>query len=942
MNDDEWKAFLAMVTEDALGSGGFTEEKMNAMEAFKKNPANLARCQELLKTGGVEKAVLCFASDSIYRMTEIACPSVWSGVFCLNLDKWCIECMKALIGQVPDVVLKDLSRCVAKISIDFKMSYDFMAVFQQVGELMAAGQAGVRIALMIYDEFIAEMNRRVRRGLEAVHMETLLICLKNEVLPLIFHAGLELVRQYKESNNADIGVLCKDALVVCRQCLTFTEKRTQSEDWKKVDAPALLKETVSDVGTMQLFFDVYCANPMNEVLKVVDAIVCLSDNSFSSNSPVEVFGAILIGLKDIIQQNVGLDNETNRLWIAIIANVLGQRIKANVIATMPFFEEFLRAFGDYTQRVFGTLTGALQNESFIHCLLSFWTSMSTTAKAMEPGSCQQAIFELSAAVCNSYLDFLDGLSGRSEELSKEILGQGKVSTFVTCLRNLIFPNIRNLGPIILSQAQKRQTELREAIAAANEENTRISESHLCLLAHIMTDLLGKGRTPRDSEIMMFHPQFLASLVEISQRTSEWIGSAPVFLLEQSVLLFVGMFSVTVFGTDGAISRALYQQFAKLGEKFSQVASPDAMKVFLFNQITTALRVSNAPDDMLNVAISALEKLKPPPRLLQEMVENQGESIFPFLASPDYAGIRRDFYHALTVNILDDANFYLLRPFLESFTKLFESQEPVSICKLALDLRGILTAVKKDGHYGTVFDWLFPDKSMVFVNAMQSAADNPLLSSTVLKMWRSLVASSACGTTRIKFPPYSANGTILFKTSADVLMPYITFLATAPLPPNADIHAAKYQGFRRCCEILDYLVTLDCIAFDAFEIYNDPVFHNLLKALVDLIRTFNPSSLFQYPKVAETMMLLFKDLCHRHTARLIRADPAFLPDLIQLSFASLDSSQKPIRSLSSDILTDLADFFADPDNSDITSLVGANAPEAIRRLSAFYESKSGTP
>ena len=113
-----------------------------------------------MKTGGVEKAVLCFASDSIYRMTEIACPSVWSGVFCLNLDKWCIECMKALVGQVPDVVLKDLSRCVAKISIDFKMSYDFMAVFQQIGELMAGGPPGIRIALMIYDEFIAEMNAR--------------------------------------------------------------------------------------------------------------------------------------------------------------------------------------------------------------------------------------------------------------------------------------------------------------------------------------------------------------------------------------------------------------------------------------------------------------------------------------------------------------------------------------------------------------------------------------------------------------------------------------------------------------------------------------------------------------------------------------------------------------------------------------------------------------
>ena len=58
--------------------------------------------------------------------------------------------------------------------------------------------------------------------------------LKNEVLPLIFHAGLALVRQYKESGDQETGVLCKDALLVCRQCLTFTEKRTQSEDWKKV------------------------------------------------------------------------------------------------------------------------------------------------------------------------------------------------------------------------------------------------------------------------------------------------------------------------------------------------------------------------------------------------------------------------------------------------------------------------------------------------------------------------------------------------------------------------------------------------------------------------------------------------------------------------------------------------------------------------------------
>lgn len=939
MNESEWSDFLAMVTQDALGLGAITEEKMLLIDSFKKNPANLPQCQQLLRTPGVENAVLCFAADSIYQMTEIACPSIWSGAFCLEFITWCLSSMKELIGHVPDVILRDLSRCIAKISIDFQMGYEFKSLFEGVGKLLEEGIPGARIAVIIYDEFIAEMNRRVKRGLEAVHVENLLRSLKNDVLPLIFGTAMTIVQKFRETNDDNVTQLCKESLVLCRECLSFSEKPKVMGDWKKVDAPVALKELLSDESVISVFFDVYRMRPMNEILKCIDAIACLTKKSFLGNSQVVIFGAILIAIKEIITGNVGLDDETNRLWITTICKVFSQRLKWRLIEQMPFFGDFLNVYAGYTQNILGTLTSAVQNDTIIQNLLGFWVGLSMIAKTITYEPLRIVIWELSATVCNSYISFLDGLVTHSLETSKEVLGQPKVSCFIIYMRDLIFRNLRNLGPAILAQVQKRRSELAAAISSGQEEATQVAESNLALLVQLMTDLVGKGRKLQDREIMMFHPQFLAALVEITRETEEWTGVAPIFMLEQSVMLFVGAFSATVFGTEGAVCLTLFQEFAKLGTHFGALASPGAMKAFLFKRILVTLRLESPSEDVVNLAVVALGKLKPPRSALEELVANHGESALPFLASPDFASLRRIFYQSLMSTLLqeDEANLVLVKPFLESFSPCFApNQDMIGIWKLAIDMRGILTAVTREKYYRMVFDWLFPERSMLFVQAMENGANNPQLSGSLLKMWRSIVEASSCGVQRVNFPPYSANGVILFKQTAALLAPYMEFLGTTPLSVGADIHTAKYQGFRRCCEIIGYLVTLDCIPFDAFEIYNDPVFHDLLKMLVSLIRTFDFGNMFQYPKVSKAMLTLMRDVCQRHAPQLVQADPSFVPSLIQMGVLAVESSQKNIQSTGKEMLEHLGSFFSDPDNSEITGLIQSNAPEALGVLSQFCQ------
>lgn len=901
---------LLDLVQDFFENGKYTEEGEACLNAFKTNPENIPECQRQLQTPGLSTKVSFFFASALQSITATASSTVWSFKDSMNIVAWILEYLETN-PQVSDSVITQLAACVAEVLISNICNPEVYEALAMVEQVCRSDPSRWRVSFLIQGALVSEMTHRLRNGIAKptdADVEEF-----TRVLLQVFKNGMDVVMRFQGSQDAGLIDVCCSALEMCHTCLSFSLKPEDDSnlDWRfrRTAVPREFKELVFRTETISSLFEFYRTS------RKPAPLLCMRDIGFmpmesQSQNIRNVIVALFVSLGEVFRDGVGLDDACNLNLLALIMGMIGQKLRMDHFQQIAEFADVLNVMFTFTEMTLeAAKTGTQDKWEMVSNVMTFWSSI-----VAEAGRCASPISnhigEQAVVLFQKYLEFLLFLASRDMDASKELLGNGKPSSLIGFLKDLVGQNTAAVVPPLLNIFDKQMQDVEAALSSGDEWHAMLCQSQLALIVYVMIDILKKKMMgDRDTESLRFHAHVLARLVTLCSKSEEWLGAGQNAILEPSIIFFISQFSLTLFGGSPCAAQGhLYSQLSTISG-FREIASKQALTNLLFNRLMAPLRCP-MNFETIQMAVATISKVPPPsPEMMGGVIGNLNPDVFPFMReieNPDWSKLRGEFILSITQIVLK-MRCELLAMLLESFAGAFSRlSEPAIVAGLAVDLAGVFMAIKKSDSYTIAFNWLFPARAMSLVQIMPGIVENLELSQSMLRLCRSIVMSSPVG--RIVFPSYSPNGIILFKHAAEIMMPYLN--RTCEIPVQSDLYIEKYRGFKKCCQILDSLLTSDVVLFDAFEIYSDSVFDDLLRMFSRVMHVIDMDSLFEHPKVVAALLSMLKALAANQLGKAIACDPTFFNMIVELAVRGTDCPSKDLFPTSLLILAEVGRFIVD--------------------------------
>ena len=136
-----------------------------------------------------------------------------------------------------------------------------------------------------------------------------------------------------------------------------------------------------------------------------------------------------------------------------------------------------------------------------------------------------------------------------------------------------------------------------------------------------------------------------------------------------------------------------------------------------------------------------------------------------------------------------------------------------------DLRGIASAANSRRTYGQLFDWMYPRHTGLLLRAMENFADDPQVSTPLLKFVAEFVLNK---TQRLTFEPSSVNGILLFREISKLIVAYGQRIMQVPPPKpgSSEAYPLRFKGIWIALTVLMRALSGNYVNFGVFELYGD--------------------------------------------------------------------------------------------------------------------------
>ena len=166
--------------------------------------------------------------------------------------------------------------------------------------------------------------------------------------------------------------------------------------------------------------------------------------------------------------------------------------------------------------------------------------------------------------------------------------------------------------------------------------------------------------------------------------------------------------------------------------------------------------------------------------------------------------------------------------------------------ILVDLACLFRSTNDQTTYQQVFNIFFPKHFQFFQDNADKMFRNQEIAPYCFSFWFSVVFALG---SKIEFGKNSPNGILLFKCSAKILTSFFTFFGEF----GNDSNLQNYAKCLKCAlKIFAVLLCAKYICFDAFQIYNDSVFVDLIDVIFNTIMKLNLKNLFEYPKLGYSL------------------------------------------------------------------------------------------
>uniref|UniRef100_A0A0D9UZN9 Importin N-terminal domain-containing protein n=1 Tax=Leersia perrieri TaxID=77586 RepID=A0A0D9UZN9_9ORYZ len=239
--------------------------------------------------------------------------------------------------------------------------------------------------------------------------------------------------------------------------------------------------------------------------------------------------------------------------------------------------------------------------------------------------------------------------------------------------------------------------------------------------------------------------------------------------------------------------------------------------------------------------------------------------------------------------------------------------------LMRDLRGIAMATNSRRTYGLLFDWLYPSRMPLLLKAISLCADEPAVTTPLLKFMCEFVLNKA---QRLTFDSSSPNGILLFREVSKLIVAYGSRILL--LPNGTDIYGNKYKGIWISLAVLSRALCGNYVNFGVFELYGDRALADALDISLKMSLSVPLSDILAFKKLSKAYYGYIEVLFSNHITFVLNLDTNTFVHIVSTLESGLKGLDTGISTQCASAIDSLAAFYF----NNVTAGDGPPSPAAV--------------
>mmetsp|Transcript_24027 Transcript_24027/g.60483 ORF Transcript_24027/g.60483 Transcript_24027/m.60483 type:complete len:1061 (+) Transcript_24027:348-3530(+) len=792
------------------------------------------------------------------------------------------------------------------------------------------------LGLKILNMLVTECNQPTP-GRTLTQHRKIAVSFRDLALFKIFQMSLIALRQlYSDPASGD--KLREQGLSLALQCLSFDFVGTcldeSAEDLGTIQVPSTWRSVIEDPTTLKVFLDFYAATkpPLSNLsLECLVRLASVRRSLFSNETERSKFlNALVNGTRDILRTQMGLDSHAN---YHEYCRLLG-RLKTNYqLAELVSVDNYIEWIELVAQFTINSLQSWQWASASVYYLLGLWSRLVSSTpylKGDSPSLLETYVPRIIEAYVMSRLESVTTVlqNGTAEDpLDNEEQLQDQLDSLPYLCR-FQYDKMSKYICSLMDPIIAMYTEWRNMPHDRDPAPLAVIEGQLTWLVYIVGAVIRGRLSSSSAESQETIDGDLAarvfgvlSLVDSGYHTRRY-GEHTRQRLDTALLAFFQNFRKVYVGEQAMHSSKVY---TRLNERLGLNDHLMVLNVVL-GKIATNLKVYGGAEDIIHLTLNLFQDLASgymSGKLLLKLeatgyiLTHHTREHFGFLDDPANARNRTTFYYTLARLLFMEDTPSKFKAFMEPLNQVLTamaahagtpqqlrmSVPKYSVVGLMRDLRGVTMATNSRRTYGMLFDMLYPAHFPVMLRCLEAWADDPEVTTPLLKFIGEFVMNKM---QRLTFDSSSPNGILLFREVSKILV--IFGAHSLKLGQVSDAYGMKYKGIWICLTILMHALAGNYVNFGVFELYGDRALADALDVALKMALSIPQADVMAYRKVSKAYFELLEVLCHNHPAVIAQCDTATFSTMVGSLEQGLKSLDVAISSKCAAAVDNLAAFY----------------------------------
>ncbi|XP_040377848.1 exportin-7-A isoform X2 [Oryza brachyantha] len=948
MSSMESLAQLELLCEKLYNSRDSAERAHaeSTLKCFSENSDYISQCQYILDNASTPYALMLASSSLLNQVSDRSL----SLQLRLDIRNYVINYLATRGPKLQPFVIKSLILLVCRITKFGWFDDDkFREIVKEAADFLSlASQDHYFIGLKILNFLVAEMNQANAMPL-TLHRK-IACSFKDQFLLQIFQISLTSLHQLKSEVPDDFR---HEPLSLALRCLSYDfvgcPVDESSEEFGTVQLPAPWRPLLQDPSTVQIFFDYYKVNDTRVSKEALECLVRLASVRRSifveDPSRTQFLSHLMSGTKEILQTGQGLADHGNYHEFCRLLGRFKVNFQLSELLSIEFYGEWIGLVAEFTTK---SLLSWQWASNSVYYLLSLWSRLVTSVpylKGDTPSLLDETVPKITEGFITSRINSVqasfandpsDDTLDNVEVLQEQLESLPYLCRFQYQNSSIYIINI--MEPLL--QAYTERSRL-PAPGDANELS--VIEGQLTWLVHIIAAILKIRQTIGCSQESqeLIDAELAARVLQLINITDTGVHAQRYQVLskqrlDRAILIFVQNFRRSYVGDQAMHSSKLY---ARLSELLGLSDHLVLLNVIV-GKIATNLKCYAECEDVIDHTLSLFLELASgymTGKLLLKLestkfiIANHSRETFPFLEEYGCARSRTTFYYILGFLVFMEDSPVKFRSFMEPLLQVAINLEATTdaafrtdVVKYAFiglmrDLRGIAMATNSRRTYGLLFDWLYPSRMPLLLKAISLCADEPEVTTPLLKFMCEFVLNKA---QRLTFDSSSPNGILLFREVSKLIVAYGSRILL--LPNGTNIYGSKYKGIWISLAILSRALCGNYVNFGVFELYGDRALADALDISLKMSLSVPLSDIMAFKKLSKAYYGYIEVLFSNHINFVLNLDTNTFVHIVSTLESGLKGLDTGISTQCASAIDSLAAFYF----NNITAGDGPPSPAAL--------------